>query len=77
MSNTHTISKLFLKKTNRNPHKKAIGYIENQELHFLNNNEYRDIVKKIFYSLNSLDLNSNPFGAISLFKFIIQSPSQN
>ena len=54
MTNCNTLSKLFLKKTSKSPHKKSIGFIENSELHFFNNNEYKDIVKKIFYSLHEL-----------------------
>jgi long-chain acyl-CoA synthetase len=56
MNAQFTIGKMFLKKTTKSPHRKCIGYIENQELHFYNNNEYKDIVKKIFYGLQSLDL---------------------
>lgn len=55
MNRTLTLSKLFLKKTSKSPHRKSIGYLENQELHFLNNNEYKEVVRKIFYSLHSLN----------------------
>jgi long-chain acyl-CoA synthetase len=59
-----TISKLFLKKTSKAPHKKSIGYIENSELRFFNNNEYKDIVKKIFYSLH--EFNHQPGNKVAI-----------
>lgn len=50
-----TLSKLFFKKTSRSPHRKSIGYIENSELHFYNNNEYKDIIRKLFYSFHEIE----------------------
>lgn len=50
-----TLSKLFYKKTSKSPHKKSIGYIENSELHFYNNNEYKEIVRKLFYSFHEIE----------------------
>lgn len=48
------ISKLFVKKVAKNPNKKAIGWIENNNLHFLNNDEYLQKVKIYFYALSKL-----------------------
>jgi long-chain acyl-CoA synthetase len=54
MNTNNTISKMFLKKTTRTPHKKAIGWIENNELHFLTNEDYLQKVKIYFYGLIKL-----------------------
>ncbi len=50
-----TISQLLIKKTQKAPNKRAIGYIENQEMRFITNHEYFEVVKKIFYSLSILN----------------------
>lgn len=51
-----TISKLFLKKTSKSPHRKAIGWIEGSDLHFLNNSEYQQKVRTIFFGLTKLGI---------------------
>ncbi|MBC7714536.1 MAG: long-chain fatty acid--CoA ligase [Rhizobacter sp.] len=51
-----TISKLFLRKTLKSPHRKAIGWIEGSELHFYNNDEYQQKVRVIFYGLTKLGI---------------------
>lgn len=50
-----TISKMFLKKTSSSPHKNAIGWIENGDLHFLSNEEYLQKVKTYFYGFRKLE----------------------
>jgi len=56
MNKDTTLSKLFLKKTLKSPHRKAIGWIEGSDLHFYNNDEYQQKVRVIFYGLNSLGI---------------------
>lgn len=56
MLNESTISKLFLKKTSKTPHKKAIGWVDGNDLHFYNNEEYQQKVKTIFYGLTKLGI---------------------
>lgn len=56
MNKDATISKLFLKKTAKSPHRKAIGWIEGSDLHFYNNDEYYQKVRVIFYGLTKLGL---------------------
>lgn len=56
MNKDATISKLFLKKTAKSPHRKAIGWIEGSDLHFYNNDEYQQKVRVIFYGLNNLGI---------------------
>ncbi len=56
MNKDATLSKLFLKKTSKSPHRKAIGWIEGSDLHFYNNDEYQQKVRVIFYGLNSLGI---------------------
>ncbi len=56
MMKESTISKLFLKKTLKSPNRKAIGWIENGDLQFYNNEEYKDKVRTIFYGLTKLDI---------------------
>ena len=51
-----TISKLFLKKTSKSPHRKAIGWVDGSELHFYNNDEYQQKVRIIFYGLIKLGI---------------------
>ncbi len=51
-----TISKLFFLKTTKSSYKNAIGYIENNELKFLTNEDYLETVKKIFHGLIELGL---------------------
>jgi long-chain acyl-CoA synthetase len=47
---------MFLKKTSRTPHKKAIGWIENNQLHFITNEDYLQKVKVYFYGLIKLGI---------------------
>ena len=49
-----TISKLFLRKTANLPHKNVIGWIENNELQFFTNDEYREKVQLYFHGLFKL-----------------------
>lgn len=51
-----TLSKLFLKKTSKSPHRKAIGWVDGSELHFYNNDEYQQKVRVIFYGLTKLGI---------------------
>lgn len=64
MNSENTISKLFLKKAKRSPHKKAIGWIENNELHFLTNEDYLQKIKVYFYALMKLGLQTQDKVAI-------------
>ncbi len=54
MNSFSTIPNLFLKKINKSVLKKAIGYIENQELRFLSNDDYKGIVKKLTFAFKEL-----------------------
>lgn len=56
MMKESTISKLFLKKTAKSPNRKAIGWIENGDLQFYNNDEYKEKVRAIYYGLIKLDI---------------------
>ena len=56
MNTSNTISKLFFKKTSRTPHKKAIGWIENNQLYFITNEDYLQKVKVYFYGLIKLGI---------------------
>ncbi len=60
----HTISKMFVKKTSRFTHKKAIGWIENDELLFHSNEDYLKIVKNYFYALTKLGFQTQERAAI-------------
>ena len=51
-----TIAKLFLKKTSKSPHRKAIGWVDGSDLHFYNNDEYQQKVRTIFYGLTRLGI---------------------
>lgn len=53
-----TLSKLFYKKTTKNPHRRTIGWITNDELNFLSNEEYLQKVKIFFYGLIKCDLHT-------------------
>jgi long-chain acyl-CoA synthetase len=64
MITDQTISKMFLKKTMRSPHKKAIGWIEGSELHFLSNEDYFQKVKTYFYGLVKLGIQTQDKVAI-------------
>ena len=64
MNKDETLSKLFLKKTLKSPNKKAIGWIEGNDLHFYNNSEYQQKVRTIFYGLNSLGIQAQDRVAI-------------
>ncbi len=46
-----TISKIFLRKTSKSPRKNAIGWIDQNELHFISNEEYMQKVRTLFYGL--------------------------
>jgi len=54
MNSFSTIPNLFLKKINKSVMKKAIGYIENNELQFLSNDDYKNIVKKISFAFKEI-----------------------
>ena len=56
MTSQNTVSKLFLKKVLRSPNKRVIGWVEQNELHFLSNDEYLRQVKLCFYGLKKLGL---------------------
>jgi long-chain acyl-CoA synthetase len=47
-----TISSLFLKRVQKQSEKKSIGWIKNDNVHFLNFEKYYDIVECIYYGLN-------------------------
>ncbi|RPJ69034.1 MAG: hypothetical protein EHM20_16840, partial [Alphaproteobacteria bacterium] len=64
MISDNTISKMFLKKTQRLPHKKAIGWIENNDLSFLSNEDYLQKVKIFFYALSKLGMQTQDRVAI-------------
>lgn len=51
-----TISKMFLKKTTRALHKKAVGWIDGSELNFYSNEEYLQKVKVLFYGFTKLGI---------------------
>lgn len=59
-----TISKMFLKKTTRSPHKKAVGWIEGSELHFFTNDDYLQKVKIYFHGLMKLGIQTQDKVAI-------------
>ena len=59
-----TISKMFIKKTAHLPHKKAIGWIENNELFFLSNTDYLQKVKNYFYALKKAGMQTQDKVAI-------------
>lgn len=56
MTKDSTISKLFLRKTTKSPHRKSIGWVDGTELNFYNNEEYLQKVKIFFYGLHKLGL---------------------
>ena len=56
MIGDNTISKLLLSKTSKSSYKNAIGWIENDELKFLTNDDYLLIVRKMFHGLIDLGL---------------------
>lgn len=64
MLNESTISKIFLKKTTKSPHKKAIGWVDGNELHFHSNAEYLEKVRILFYGLIKLGIKSQDRVAI-------------
>nr|BDT26686.1 long-chain fatty acid--CoA ligase [Bacteriovorax sp. HI3] len=55
MMKDSTISKLFFKKTSKSPHRKAIGWVDGNDLNFYNNDEYQQKVRQFFYGLIKLD----------------------
>lgn len=55
MMKDSTISKLFFKKTSKSPHRKAIGWVDGNDLNFYNNEEYQQKVRQFFYGLIKLD----------------------
>ncbi len=55
MTMDKTISKLFVRKTAKTPHKKTIGWIDNNELSFMTNEEYMQKVRTLFYGLLKLE----------------------
>ncbi len=56
MINETTISKLFLKKVQKNPLRKAIGWIDQGELQFINNEEYLKKIQTYFYGLIKINV---------------------
>ena len=56
MMKESTISKLFLKKTSKSPHRKAVGWVDGNDLNFYNNDEYQQKVRTIFYGLTKLGI---------------------
>ncbi len=64
MINESTISKLFLKKVKKTPNRKAIGWIDQGELQFINNEEYLNKVKTYFYGLIKINAESQDRVAI-------------
>jgi long-chain acyl-CoA synthetase len=56
MISDKTISQLFLSKTSKSHYKNAIGWIENNELKFLSNEDYQSVVRRIFHGLTNLGL---------------------
>ncbi len=64
MMKESTISKLFLKKTAKTPHRKAIGWVDGSDLHFYNNDEYLQKVRTIFYGLSKLGIQTQDRVAI-------------
>jgi len=56
MKTETTVAKHFLKKTLKSPNRKAIGWIENNQLSFFNNEEYLNKVKILFYGLHHAGL---------------------
>lgn len=56
MKTESTLARHFVKKTCKSPHKKAIGWIDNGSLQFLNNEDYLLKVKTLFYGLQKLDI---------------------
>ncbi len=55
MMKDSTISKLFFRKTSKLPHRKAIGWVDGNDLNFYNNDEYQQKVRQFFYGLIKLD----------------------
>lgn len=51
-----TISRIFLEKTARSPHKKAVGWVDGAELHFLTNEDYLKKVTIYFHGLIKLGI---------------------
>ncbi|MDO9183509.1 MAG: long-chain fatty acid--CoA ligase [Bacteriovorax sp.] len=59
-----TISKMFLKKATKSLHKKAIGWVDGNDLHFFTNEIYLQKVKIYFYGLIKLGLQTQEKVAI-------------
>lgn len=64
MINESTLSKLFVKKVSKSPNRKAIGWIDHDELLFINNEEYKSKVKNYFYGLVKLNIQTQDRVAI-------------
>lgn len=64
MINESTLSKLFVKKVSKSPNRKAIGWIDHDELLFINNEEYLNKVKNYFYGLIKLNIQAQDRVAI-------------
>lgn len=64
MINESTLSKLFVKKVSKSPNRKAIGWIDHDELLFINNEEYQSKVKNYFYGLVKLNIQAQDRVAI-------------
>ncbi len=64
MVTDQTISKMFLKKAAKSPHKKAIGWVDGSELHFLNNEDYLQKIKIYTYGFIHLGIKNQDKVAI-------------
>ncbi|MGZ3789930.1 MAG: AMP-binding protein, partial [Bacteriovorax sp.] len=51
-----TISKMFLKKTTKSPHKKAVGWVDGGDLNFISNEDYLRKVKILFHAFVKLGI---------------------
>ncbi len=65
-SNKNTISKMFLSRTQQDPNKNAIGWVNNNILKFINYSTYQHLVKSISLGLIKNCLNKNDKVAIIL-----------
>ena len=64
MINESTISQLFYKKVQKNPLRKAIGWIDQGELQFINNEEYLKRIQTYFFGLISIKVEAQDRVAI-------------
>lgn len=59
-----TISRMFFEKTSRSLHKKAIGWVDADELNFLTNEDYLQKVKTYFHALAEMGISPQDKAAI-------------